>query len=100
VHADPGTPRHLIRWEGEIDLASGTTIRATLNDAIDRGEGDVEVEMSRVTFIGATGLNILVSASHRLREGGRLLIVKAPSPTVRRVLRLCQMEQILQIEDA
>jgi anti-sigma B factor antagonist len=85
--------------QGEVDLASAQTIRELLTNAIAADDADVVVDMSRVTFMGATGLNILVSALNRLGDTGRRLIVKSPSASVRRILGICQMDQILAIED-
>jgi anti-sigma B factor antagonist len=99
VDAEPGRPRHLIRLQGDVDLASAATIRELLTTAIGADDGDLVVDMSKVTFMGATGLNILVSVRNRLDDSGRRLIVKSPSPSVRRILGICQMDQILAIED-
>jgi anti-anti-sigma factor len=85
--------------EGELDLASAPEIRRSVADAISTGDGDVVVDLSKVTFMGATGLNVLVSARNRLGAADRRLIVRCPSASVRRILAICQMDQIVEIEE-
>jgi len=76
---------------GELDLAGVGEVRARLVAT----HGDIELDCSRLTFIDASGLSVLV-AGHRLCEArGATLTIVDPSPCVARLLALTGLDSIL-----
>jgi ABC-type transporter Mla MlaB component len=60
-----------------------------------RGNVQLAVDMSGVTFIDAAGIGVLVAAANRAREAGGGLSLLAPSPQVRRLLDVFHLDAIL-----
>ena len=81
--------------DGEIDIATAPAIRRVLMAAISGGNARLAVDMSGVTFIGATGIGVLVDAADRAREAGGSLSLLAPSPQVRWLLDVLHLDAIL-----
>jgi anti-sigma B factor antagonist len=100
VERNGASQRQVVWAMGEIDLATAPQLRDRLLDAFLDGHGDVVVEMSRVTFLDSTGVGVLANVGTRLRADDRRLILQRPSDKVRRVLEICSLPQLLQIEEA
>lgn len=79
--------------EGEIDLVTAPVLARHLEGAIERGRDLVELDLSRVTFMDARGVNVLVAA--RNAAGGAAFSLYSPSDAVRRTLRLCGVDTAL-----
>jgi anti-anti-sigma factor len=69
--------------EGEIDLATGDQLEEALRASI--ASGTTSIDVSGVTFLDSTALNVLLSAAAALNGQGPLVLVR-PSPHVRRLL--------------
>jgi anti-anti-sigma factor len=68
VVSDP--PSATVVLDGEIDIATAPAIRRCLMAAISGGSVHLAVDMSGVTFLGATGIGVMVAAANRAREAG------------------------------
>jgi anti-sigma B factor antagonist len=68
---------------GKVDLSTGPALRAALAEAVDRpGHGPVVVDLSAVTFLGSTGIAVLVDADWQARQRDRdLRLVIGPGNT-------------------
>jgi anti-sigma B factor antagonist len=93
VVSDP--PSITVVLAGEIDIATAPAIRRFLMAAISGRDVHLAVDMSGVAFIGAAGIGVLVAAANRAREAGGSLSLLAPSPQVRRLLDVCNLDGIL-----
>jgi anti-anti-sigma factor len=78
---------------GEIDIA---TCRA-MRDALVTGPGPahLEVDMSAVTFIDASGIGVLLAARRVAVDAGGSLTVRAPSWAVRRLTGVLGLDEVL-----
>ncbi|MFF5180291.1 STAS domain-containing protein [Micromonospora sp. NPDC000316] len=81
---------------GDIDLASGDTLRSALRHAAEMG-GHVVVDLSRVHLIDSTGLGLLVRAHQDARDRGATLSLAAPSRFIRTVLHTMRLDGALPI---
>ena len=88
-------PSATVVLDGEIDIATCPAIRRFLMAAISGGDVHLAVDMSGVTFIGATGIGVLVDAANRARETGGSLSLLAPSRQVRWLLDVLHLDAIL-----
>ncbi len=73
---------------GEVDLASGTALRARLDQVIATTAGTVVLDLAGVGFIDSAGLRVLVETRRRLAAMNRSLSVRDPSAPTRRVLQI------------
>ncbi len=78
---------------GEIDIATCRTMR----DALATGLGPVhlEVDMSAVTFIDASGIGVLLAARRLAVDAGGSLTLRAPSWAVRRLTGVLGLDEVL-----
>jgi anti-sigma B factor antagonist len=85
VHVDGHTK---VRVTGEIDLATATELRQRLDPVLAAGTGDVDLDLSEVTFLDSRGLVALLHARQALHDNHRRLRVRNPSKPVLRVFEL------------
>ena len=78
---------------GEIDIATSRAMGEAL--AADPRPAHLEVDMSAVTFMDASGIGVLLAARQRAVDGGGSLTLRAPSWAVRRVTGILGLDQLL-----
>jgi len=85
--------------QGEIDLAVADNLRALGADAINAYIGTIRIDLSEVTFMDSTGLAALIGIRNAALASGRVLILQAPSPRVRKILDITNLSDVFAIED-
>lgn len=88
-------PGPFLTIRGEIDILTASHLRERLLHIIRWHGAHLTLDLSGVTFIDCTGINVLLAARRRAElEGGSLLVVRA-SPCVRRVIALTHLGPVL-----
>jgi anti-sigma B factor antagonist len=88
----------VVAVNGEIDIATGPRLRAALAEALDEpGNGPVVVDLSKVTFLGSTGVAVLVDADWQANQRQRDLrvVVDRERPAVVRPLESTGIDRLL-----
>lgn len=86
----------MIKVSGELDLATADVLRRRLRET-QRRRGDVELDLSGVTFMDSQGIHVLTEVlGEAERTGRRVRIRRQLAPQVRRVFVLLRLESLLQ----
>jgi stage II sporulation protein AA (anti-sigma F factor antagonist) len=80
---------------GEIDHDTGPVLR----QALDTADTRVVVDLSRVTFLDSTGINIFIAAHHTLARAGGWLRLAAPTGSVLRTLQIVGVDAVIDCRD-
>ena len=81
---------------GEIDLSNSDVLRVRLLNVLSALHPDrIEVDLAGVTFLGCSGLTVLVALGHAAARTGCRLWITNPQPIVRRVLDLTGLLGVL-----
>lgn len=109
---EPGPPAHafdvhvvaqdghpVVVLQGEIDLAAADRLDAAITEAIAAGPR-ITVDLSGTSFMDSTGVNALIDAHHRLGQVPEAVVLRDPSPTVRRVLAVAGIEDLFTVQIA
>jgi anti-sigma B factor antagonist len=103
IYPTPGFPVRtadgvsIAELSGELDLASAPGLREELLGLLRPGASRLVLDLSRVSFCDASGLAVLVGASHRARVLGGFLRLAAVSPPADRVLHITGLHRHLSI---
>lgn len=89
----------VLRASGEVDIATSPTLWETLVAAVDHCPR-VVVDLSRVTFVDSTGLNVLVSGLHHAHESDGDLALVSPVGLVRNALHVTGLHRVFAIRDS
>jgi anti-sigma B factor antagonist len=74
---------------GEIDLSTADKLDAAIRDAEETEIGRIVVDLSDLSFLDSTGLEVLLQASVRNRQdGNRLIFVPSKHDAVTRLIAL------------
>ena len=79
---------------GEIDIATCRAMRDAL--AAGPSPAHLEVNLSAVTFMDASGIGVLLAARRLAVDAGGSLTVRAPSRAVRRVTGVLGLDEVLR----
>ena len=88
----PILPVVTVAISGEIDIATSPAMRDAL--ATGPGPAHLEVDMSAVTFMDASGIGVLLAARQRAVDGGGSLTLRAPSWAVLRVTGVLGLDEV------
>jgi anti-sigma B factor antagonist len=83
---------------GELDGATAPSLVRTLVEVNDTVEGDLVLDIKRLSFIDSTGLSVFVSQHKNLSAKGRKLVIYAPTAMARRLFQITGLEEVLTIE--
>jgi stage II sporulation protein AA (anti-sigma F factor antagonist) len=84
---------------GEVDLAVVDRLWGCMSARVAAG-GPVVLDFSGVSFIDSSGVNLLVRAYQDLGGRADAVVVRAPSPQVRRVLELSGADDYVTVVPA
>lgn len=84
--SSPGTVR--VAMTGEIDMSCSDLLRVRLLKVLSGHPYQIEVDLTRITFLDCSGLTVLVVVSEAAARTGCRLLVTNPNPCARRMLEL------------
>jgi anti-sigma B factor antagonist len=88
----------LVKAQGEIDLETSPVLEAELQEVLQPPfPARLGLDLSEVTFISSSGLNVLIEANQRSRAGGTDMRLIGLSRPVRRALDLTGLDAVLTI---
>ena len=94
----------VIDVRGDLDVYSSPTLRQLILDRIHRGDGRIIVDLEHVDFLDSTGASVMVSALRQATHRDGTLALVQPGDQARRMLRLTNLDRVLQtfpsVEDA
>jgi anti-sigma B factor antagonist len=94
---DPNPAEVSLQVTGEIDLLAEPSLQAHLSALLaDRPECLV-IDLSQVSFMGATGLSVLVKAGHTAAQQGTTLKLKNPSQRAAHPLRIMGLDRLFEM---
>jgi anti-sigma B factor antagonist len=83
---------------GELDLASAPQVQTTLQGALELGARSVVIDLSRVTFIDARGIGLIVGARRSATQRGATLGVSGVEGQVAQVFALAGLGELIVVD--
>jgi len=100
VHPEQLDGVYRLRVSGELDLATGDTLRDELKRAEESEAKRIRLDLSALTFIDSDGLAILLEAHRRsATDGRRLTVLPGDDGQVRKMLELTGLIEVLDFSD-
>lgn len=98
IVALPG-PQTTLTLVGELDPGTAPILDERLTElAADAAVTSVVVDLSQITFLDSSGVRALVAGNHALTSRSAELVLRGPSPNVRRVLEITGLTQLLTMD--
>jgi anti-sigma B factor antagonist len=86
----------VISPQGRLTVVSTPQLRTEVSNRIEAGDRLIIVDLSQTTFVDSSGLGALVSCLKSARQAGGDLRLVAPTEQVSMVLKLTNLDRILQ----
>lgn len=90
----------VLEVHGELDMATSPQLRDGLQQLVDAGDRQVVVDLAGVGFMDSSALGALVLIFKAMREVGGRLSLAAVQPTVRSVLTVTSVDQVIHVYDS
>lgn len=78
----------VVQAAGEVDLATAPVLRNVLDELIETGRPSIVLDLQKVTYFDASGLNVLLGIRRNMDEHRGSLRLVSPARSVARVLQL------------
>jgi anti-sigma B factor antagonist len=91
--------RVVVIVHGSLDLPEVGPLRAILTEICAGDAPGVVVDLTDVTFIGSSGLGILVQANNDLERLHRTLVIRGAATQIRQAFEITHLDQILAFDD-
>jgi anti-anti-sigma factor len=88
----------VLRLRGELDRLTVDEVDRTVRELAAATTSSLVLDLRDLEFIDSAGLRSLSRAHSLLAASGRTLVVRAPTPSVRRLIELVGLLDILTIE--
>jgi len=80
---------------GDLDLATMAVLEELALDALDQ---PVVLDLRGLDFVDSSGLRGLLLLRRRVDEAGGRLVLREPTPSVRRVLEVSGLDKVFSVE--
>ena len=95
------TTRHddvsVVTVDGEVDVYTAAQLRQTLDEEIAAGHDRLVVDLDGVSFLGSTGLGVLVGRLKLVRNSSGWLRIVCSSERILRVFRITGLDKVFGI---
>ena len=85
---------------GDLDIVGAPELRQAVVTAVAEGSRLLALDLSDLDFVDSFGIGAVVGALKRLRQRGGDLALVCPSPRIRRVFEICDLDRILALHDS
>lgn len=90
----------IVRLVGELDHHSAQTVKATLEEAIERGRAShIILSLKDLSFMDSSGLGVILGRYKQIANKGGKMVVCDVNQAVYRLFELSGLFKILQIEE-
>lgn len=97
VTEESGLGVPLVRVEGEVDLVSARELEAKVRLAMRSEAPGVALDLRRVTYFDALGIQALLNAGRLAKRQNKRLVLLDRIRPMRRELAACQVHRIMMI---
>ena len=95
--ADDGDGVRVVALTGELDFLSASDLGARLSDLRGQTGNAVVIDVSGLTFIDSTGLNVLVAGVQAIQATSSVVVAGA-SKHVSRVFEIVRLDETVRVE--
>ncbi|MGK5681060.1 STAS domain-containing protein [Actinoplanes sp. URMC 104] len=86
-----------VALRGEVDVLTVDRVRSVMADALAGRPREILVDLTDLDFIDSTGLGALIFGFQRARDAGIRFRLANPTPTVRQILVLSGLLEVVEL---
>jgi len=89
----PGACKFALK--GRVNAASADVLLFKLETAINDGHKNIAVNMSQIEYLSSIGIRVILKIYKKAAENGGKFTIESPSDTVRNVLGMVALKEML-----
>jgi len=89
--------RGMVQIEGEVDFTNSLEVRDWLRRQCQESEGDLRLDLSRLSYIDSSGLAVLIELRKFLKVQNRSVRIESVSNQVQKLFDLTQLGELFGI---
>jgi anti-anti-sigma factor len=89
VELDPGDDGPVLRLRGDLDASTVPDLWRRIDD----------LDVADLDFVDSSGIGLLFRLQQRVADHGGMVVARGPSPKVRRLLEMTQLNRVIAILD-
>ena len=82
-----------------VDTRTVEKFSQDLKDILDKGQYELEIDMSDTVYISSVGLRVLLSTQKEIDKHGGSMVIKQTGPAVKKVFEVTGFTRLFRIED-
>lgn len=98
--AGDATAETAVHVEGELDMATAPRLSQVLHAALDARPAVLAVDLTTLSFVDSTGIRVLITVQQRAAAQGCRFVLRSPTRSVLKALRLTGVDRHMLIEPA
>jgi anti-sigma B factor antagonist len=99
IDVEGGSRTTIVRLSGDIDVYNSPRVGQDLDQVIRAGFVTIVLDLEGLRFIDSSGLGVVVRAAKQARDAGGQILLRRPTPSIRKVLEITGLEHVFTIID-
>src|SRR5436305_14833740 len=87
----------VIAMSGECDINAAPEVRAAIREAFAEGASSLVFDLESATFLDSSVMGAFLGARRRAAQAGGTITILCSSPTLTRLLKLLELDRIIEI---
>jgi anti-anti-sigma factor len=84
----------------QVDMWTAGLLHTRLDEALQLRPSELIVDLAACPYLDAAGIGMLLQVHQQARRHGAQLVLRAPSPRLRRNLALARVDRVLRVVPA
>ena len=89
----------IVGVEGQLIVGNRQELKQKVLDALEEGSRKFIIDFSKTGYIDSSGLGVVVRAAKQARDAGGQILLRRPTPSIRKVLEITGLEHVFTIID-
>ena len=98
AEADTANGVIVLKLQGELDMATAPGLGQALNRALDARPTTLRLDLTELGFLDSTGIRVLIGGCRRAGAQGCAFVLRSPSRSVMKALKLTGVDRLMEIE--
>lgn len=87
----------VLELSGECDINAAPEVRAAIRELFAEGASSIVIDLENATFLDSSVMGAFLGARRRAAQAGGTITILCSSPTLTRLLKLLELDKILDI---
>lgn len=83
--------------DGDLDIYTSSKFKEKIMNSLDKNQGDIFIDGSRLEYVDSTGLGALISILKKVKETENQIIISNIKPNIRKIFDITELDKLFSI---